>query len=445
MSSKCFIKRLLKSLVWLSFLLPLILPTLSRAELRPHGRLFSNFYVPVKGSGSEQNLIQQAQGLSLELEPSFTENQSATFNLLGLAYSATADPRMPRQELDFREGYYRYSKNSWDFRAGRQIISLGKTDVITPTDFLIGHDFRRFTPETESRRIGADGVMLSFTPQEGASPFNLTAVWNLDFAKSKLLLPPGSTTANSQLLEVEDPPVTFENSEVLLKASWIQSSYDFSLKYFRGWNHTPQLTKGQVTGNFNPLVQIQPQFTKIQSLGFDTSLNLEQWVVRFETAYTRTSNDQASTALYQPSHLDAVLGLERSILENWRLQAQAVARYFPRYLDPNSETGAGLVDTTINRALAKANALVQAYDRSWKAGATLRIAYGSQEANWNPEIFVLSYPATDELFIRPRLLYRLTQSLQLDVGMDRYLGPKETVIGRYKPFSSYFLEARWLF
>jgi hypothetical protein len=409
------------------------------------GRVFSNIYLPVPGTSQKAHLIQQVQGLSLQYDPHFGEGQGANVDVLGLYYTATADPSMARSEAELREAYYRFHRDGIELRAGRQIISWGKTDVISPTDFLIGQDFRRFTPLTETRRLGADGVQVSFVPNQGDSAWSFTGVWNFDFAHSTVLLPPGSTSTHSEIHDAGNPPVTWDNSEVALKASYAPPSWDLALLYFRGFNHTAQLTKGDVTGGVDPVVAVEPRYTRVQSFGLDASYSFSRWVWRLESAYTKTDNDGALTAMYQPSHLDAVMGLERPFLTNWRVQAQALARYFPHYRDPASETGLGVIDEAINQALAKANSLQQGYDRSWKAGGTLRLSYGNDETTWNPEVFLISYPATQEVFIRPRVLWRTTSSLQFDAGMDRYVGPRETVIGRYTAYSAYFLEGRLLF
>jgi hypothetical protein len=406
------------------------------------GRIFTNVYVPTSESwDSDTQALQQLNGIDLEYAPHLGENNSFLFNgeFLNFTYSPEFEGGDTR--VDFREGYYQFDYGGLQMRLGRQIIPWGKSDAVNPTNYLSGRDFRRFSADEEVKRTGADGVMTSYTFDHGNSPLNLTAVWNAHFVPSTILLPQGSIPDIAILESVNEVPVTAENSEGAAKLSYVTSDYDLSASYFDGWNRLPELESDGFSGGYLILV---PRFERVRMAGGDFSVTANQYVFHGEASYTWLSARE-SKAVTTNSHVDAVLGVERPFGSKFRVQLQALGRYFPDYVSPLAATGSTNNETQANQIVAAANARLQGSQRETRVGGSFRLSYGDQDSNWVPEIFALFYPSTEEVFFRPKILWRVTTNIQAEAGFDHYVGPADSAFGFYKGFSSVFAEARYLF
>ncbi|MGE3975114.1 MAG: DUF1302 family protein [Bdellovibrionales bacterium] len=406
------------------------------------GRLFSNIYGPTQEKWtSETRALQQENGLLIHANPKLSEANSFRVEGEFLNRRRTADRNNEHTTVEVREGYYQYYKTGLEFRAGRLITPWGVSDGFNPTDFLTGKRRARFSTDEENLRTGADGLLLSYGFEEGASPWNITMVYNFGFVPSTFLLPPDSIPSTTSVHDEETIRTQTKNSEMALKMSYLKADQDFSFILFDGWARLPLL---ESDGFQNGVLVLTPRYDRIKALGLNYSVTLDESVLRFEAAYIHRST-KLDKAITTNSYYDAVLGYERPFFEKLRLQLQVLGRYFPIYVTKQEVLGRSTTEQDANESIATANNYLQGSQEKTRIGSTLRLSYGDQDSTWTPEIFVLTYPSTNETLLRAKLMHRFNAHLQFDVGHDRYFGPRDTAFGLYERFSSVFAEGRLLF
>jgi hypothetical protein len=428
--------------------------TLSHASLSLtpfNGRIYSDVYVPTDNQYPNKPLLQGSASFWLETNPSFSEALTSKFIYEGDGFdgtysSSSGSSSVTHWESKLREGYINYSKPGYEVRVGEQIISWGKSDGINPTDYHTAKNFNFFNPDDEVRRIGALSFLGSFTPNEGTSPVTFTGVVTPVMATSKLLYPPSLIPTGDTLNDPHAPPVEFGNMEESLKMAYAGQGWDFSLSGFSGYSHLPelQLASYTIVGS-TPVVTLNQVFRNVWAVGADGSFSTEKWIFRGESAFFQTPNNDGSNPVMQPSHWDSVLGAERSLGGDFRVQGQLLMRYFPRYTPPNQATGLDPLTTQVNQLIAQSNALLLQYQNSSRPGATARVSYTSDKNGWDAEVFFLYNFNGGDSLLRPHVSYAWTDLLKSTVGMEIYGGPANSPLGALLPYSSVFAETKYTF
>lgn len=409
------------------------------------GKLFTGVYAPYKDAG--RTPYRQVSGsLWLNMDAKLSESAQAHAELAGDRFETSQRNPSSGFETSLREGFASYKKNGWDLRAGRQIIAWGKADAINPTDFLSAKDYTFLNPEEELRRTGATSVIASCTPSKGTSPFTFTAVWTPVAPQSKLLVPTSAVPTGVTLAATQSPSATPANSELAFKTAYAASSWDVSLSAFKGYNHMPEYFLASTGGTLlAPVFTIAPTFHMQTAVGGDFSRAFESTILRAETAYVWTENRDGTNPLIQPSHWDAVVGVEKPFFTDFRVQAQLMWRLFHAYKPADQATGSNAVEALVNQRIAAANALLLNYQDPFRALATLRIGYNDPSLTWDAEVFaVFNFQGRDSL-IRPKASYLWADALRTSIGMDRYAGPSDRPLGTLSAFNSIFAEAKYFF
>ncbi len=407
------------------------------------GRIFSDIYVPTTRA-SENTYPYIATAAWLQADPKFDErtfgNLILETNVVEAAESGSGGPTTRSVNVDLREAYLAYADAGWDLRIGRQIIPWGKSDIVNPTDFLSAKDFTRFNPDDEIKRIGATSVKTSWTPKDGSSPLTFSAVWTPIFPKSRLLIPVASIPTNVRIGPSNEAPTNLSASEVGLKATYFAPSWDVSLLGFRGWNHLPEFVFSSATATE---VTVASSYHQIRAFGLDFSKTAEDWVFRGEGAYVWTENNDGLNPQIQPTHIDAVLGVEKAFGDSFRIQVQGILRHHPNYLSPDETPGATPNEILINRGIAVTNALVLGYQHKTREGATVRVSYISEQSGWEFDALGLMYFNDQDYLIRPKVTRAWTDTFKTSVGVDHHGGPERTQLGALTGYNSLFLEAKF--
>jgi len=238
----------------------------------------------------------------------------------------------------------------------------------------------------------------------------------------------------------------FSNSEFALKAAYTGVGWDASVSTFTGWSHLPELQEiSHVLEGSTILVDLTQVYRRITAFGGDASFNKGKWIFRAESAYIITPNDDGSDPLSVPTHWDSVIGVERPLGDNFRVQGQLLIRYFPHYTAPDQATGPDPVSTTVNQEIAEANALLLQYQDPTRPGATFRVSYTTDNQLFNGEIFFLQNFNGGDYLVQPKMDYAWTDLFKTSLGADLYGGPITRPLGALTPLSAFFFEARYSF
>lgn len=406
------------------------------AELPLRGKIFSNVYVPV--SKPLQTPVRQALTSAwLQWDPSAGESAGARILLTADAFEASSVDSSIRSgsmfRLGVREGYGEYDQNGLQIRAGKQIVPWGKADAINPTDFLTAKDFSLLNPDEEVRRIGATLAWVSWTPLKGTSPLTFSWVWIPVFAQHRLLIPVNAIPGGVDLsaMTPNSPEKSLKNSETAFKVSYAGSGWDASLSAFRGWNHFPEFTVSRDQ-------QLQRTFQQIRALGGDASFSWSDWVLRAEAAYVWTEYDRVRRPEVQPTRVDGVIGVERSIANDFRFQFQGVMRYHPEFLAAEQVA-------LPSRELARGNQLLTGSQFRSRPGGTVRFSYLSPSSGFEAEFFALWHLTGGDYLFKPKVSYPWNDAFRTSLSADYYGGPSHLSLGALQAFNSVCVEAKYSF
>jgi hypothetical protein len=247
-------------------------------------------------------------------------------------------------------------------------------------------------------------------------------------------VPAGITVSSNPVT----PPETLGNTETAFKVAYNASGWDLSLLAFRGFNHMPEFASlgGASVGQV---------FHHIRAAGGDFSFTSGKWIFRGESAYVWTENDDGTNPLIQPSHWDSVLGVERPLGDDFRVQAQFVYRYIPHFTPASAATGPNPIAAQINQGIATANALLLAYQEQSRPGATFRFSYSNEDNGIEAELFALGNFVGGDYLLRPKAAYHWTDALLTTLGLEWYGGPLDRPLGSMQVYNSVFTEAKYSF
>ncbi len=426
----------------------------SKAEDAPGGpeiagRIFSDIYVPTT-KPFNNSLRQASTSFWLETHPSFEEAAVAHLVLFGNLIQTDTNVVSGRNtsELDIgiREAYVSYLNGALELKAGHHLISLGKADVIVPTDLFSAKDYSLFNPDSEVNRLASTSLWLGLSPFSGTLPLTFRLYWTPVFPRTKVIYPNNVFAGFSAVnINNENLPVwSLSNSETAFQVLYTGVGWDMSVLAFRGWNHFPELIESSRSGPvLSPIVSLIPSFNRIRALGGDFSLSTDDFVFRFETAFQWTDNNNGKNPIIKASHLDITTGVERPFFNDFRFQLQFVGRYFPKFTKPlDAYENLDAVNRTINRNIAKANSLLSNATVKARIGGTLRLSYDKDD--FEAELFTLAYKDGDYL-LRPKVGYELTQNLKLTIGADYYHGAHDEPLGVLDENNAVFFEGKYIF
>jgi len=341
-----------------------------------------------------------------------------------------------------REGYVGIGNERVDLRVGQQILPWGNADVVNPTDLLTARDYTFFSADPEANRLGVLSARASWTP---ASWIDFEVVATPIAPASTLLIPPALVPAGVVLHPLQPPTAKLVNAEEAARLAFTGDGWDFALVGFHGWNHLPEFVPLAIEANGTIDVGLAQH--RYLAGGGEASVSIASWVLRAESAYVSTENEDGRNPLVQPTHWDSVVGVERAFFdEHLRVQAQGLVRDHPRYAPPSAAVGPTLAATEIEVALAQANSILESYDSQLRVNASLRIAYATTDDTVAVEVFGLAnLNDTHDFFVRPLVGYRPTDAVKLEVGAEIYGGPTLSPLGALHDYGGAFVQATYAF
>ena len=401
------------------------------------GPINGDVFAYVRAPLERGDFQQVSASVWLRARPRITDAASAGIEL-ALDRIEAAVVGEPRFRASVREAYVSLRKHGWMLRMGQQITPWGSSDVVNPTDFLTARDFTFFVVETEKTRIGAPSLLVS----KAWSHVEATIVATPVFPATVLLVPPAALPPGLTVAEPAPFEPRLEDTEVATKLKFSGSKWDFALSGFSGFNHTPEF---ELVSADDMGAVVRQTHHRILAAGLDSSVSLGKLVVRLEAAFIRTENHDGIDPTIQPTHGFGVFGLERPLGARLRVQAQAIARAYPRWTAPDSVTGPDPATTGALQGVAAANALLLDYQDQYRPSATLRIAYQSAEEHFAFEVFgAVNYTGRDYL-VRPLAGWRPNDAVAVQLGAEIYGGSESRPLGALRLFRGAFVQTSFAF
>lgn len=360
-------------------------------------------------------------------------NATATADLLAPAVDGRVVARG-----DLREAYAGAHDEALELRVGRQIVNWSNADLVGPLDVLGARDLTFFSATPEAQRIGQPSVLVSFAPPADQTPLRLAAIVQPVFLGSKVLLP--ETPPNVHIDPETHPTPSFANTELGVKLGWAPGGWDAALVAFRGFDHTAEATLASFTGAGD--IEIARSFRSIFVAGAQASTTAGEWVLRFEGAYTFRGD--GSDPRTEPSHGDAVLGVEHPLGERIRVQAQALGRAHPSWSNPASTMAPTVDQSRIERRIANVNAALFDFRRPARAGGTLRAAFTTEDERFELSVSGIAWAVGFEYAVQPEIAWRVLDSFEVRAGAQVF-GGEEGPLGSLHRYSGAYAQTTYTF
>jgi hypothetical protein len=389
-------------------------------SLNPSGSLRSSAWNKDKSFSTNQSYLVSSAWLTLRPDEIFGAKLYLDFFAQGQNFS--------RDSLaygDLREGFIEKSFGNFDIKIGRQIIIWGRADKANPTDSFSAKNLTLLSSDDEDQRLGHFATQVIYNLDN----YRLIAVWQPEWRNSVFPVKEvaGLTFQN---FSPEKP-----NQQYGFKVDSSGSDVDWSLSYFEGLNRTPDfkiLELGAVT-------KLGLEYNQIKVYGADFATVLGQLGLRGEIALTKTIDQLGDDPLRQNSNMYAVVGADRTLVENFNINAQLLYKAVEQFVDAESIANTSLKPLAV-RAASITN---QKYKEQF--GLSFRPSYKMFNETLEFEVAYISWFKNTDSVLRPKVTYAFSDHFRASLGGDFYNGPEDTLFGQLKDVSSGYFELRYLF
>ncbi|MDD5772499.1 MAG: hypothetical protein PHX78_03435 [bacterium] len=228
-----------------------------------------------------------------------------------------------RNRYILNEGYFDLYLNDLDIRLGRQIISWGRADTFKPTDQFKIYDYTDFTKQDE------EGI-LALKADFFSPGFELEGVFVPEFTKNYIVyseknrwLPltlPSNIPSNFKIRDEEDasgePEPDLSSLQYGFRLNHEGRGFDYAVSYSVTYDHTPVYLDGYLksidtTAN-EAVYAVKPEYSRIQTIGFDWATFLSEYGLRGEMAYTLTKDRKGEKKDIDDPYFEMVSGIDHT-------------------------------------------------------------------------------------------------------------------------------------
>ena len=334
-------------------------------------------------------------------------------------------------EIGMREAYLDLYFPSMDIRVGKQAIVWGEAEGAFITDIVSPQNLRSFIlADFTEVRMGVPAVKADYF----AGPLTFEAVWLPRFVPTAQ--PDADSiwfTEKMKLMSNPDlPSDDLENSEFFGKISYFGSALNGELMAGYAWDDNPVLEGdiNLVTG----VPSIEALYERYTVVGGSFSTTIGSVVLRSEAAayldraFTKIENPGPPTrtlATSEHHQLHGLAGLDWSLL-GIDMSSQYILQYIHDY------------DTAL---------LSDEYDHTLTF--RLRDSNMAETLTWELFTYVGFDPedienSTDAL-LRPSLTYSLEDGVEIQSGVEMFLGDESGKFGQYEDNTMAYVSLRWYF
>ena len=335
-------------------------------------------------------------------------------------------------DVNFREGYINLYLSDFDFRIGQQIIVWGRADGFNPTNNLTPHDLTVFSPDEDDKRLSN----FAFLGTYNFHPLKINAVW-VPIYKSSILPFKNAILPKHVSWGVEDfPDNQFSKSNYALKLTIEKAAFDGSVSWFNGYHKLPGLSY-QSDDSYNSQVFLIAHRTNI--LGFDFSTAVGSYGLRGEFAFSKPREDSDSFHAIPRSQFEYTIGLDKE-WGDFSLIAQYIGKHVFDF------EGNEKFNSSFESQLMRWNDMIYGQQNEYSHAVSIRTSISLMHQTLSYDILSLYYFTTTELFLKPKISYKLSDNLTVTAGAQYYYGIENTlfeILG--KSLNTGFMECKITF
>jgi len=329
-------------------------------------------------------------------------------------------------EVELREAYIDLTREKWDLRIGRQIVTWGVGDLIFIND-VFPKDYEAFFSgrPLEYLKIGVDAVKAGFYPE--IASFELVVIPFFEpnnFPDSNrfwMFDPMPSVTNRVQ----NEPASKIENTEIALRAYRNIAGFDASIYLYKGFNREPSMDPDSLTSP----TRIELIYPELSVYGASLQRGALGGVVSLEAGYYDSLDDRGGDdPLIPNSQTRFLLSYQRQVIEDLSVTVQ----YYTEYMHDYSEYERTIGD------FPKASRFRQL--------TSLRMTYLLMHQDMRLQWFSFWSPTDRDYLLNPEARYNFSDHVWAALGANIFGGEKDTTqFGSLDENDNMYVQVRYEF
>ena len=307
-------------------------------------------------------------------------------------------------EVDLREAYVDYTKESFDFRLGRQIITWGVGDLLFIND-AFPKDYVSFFSgrPLEYLKLGVDGLRTRYS----SALINAELIVIPFFEPNSLPEPDRFLVYNPfpaiALREEQEPDTTLENTQLALRLYHRIRDFDVSAYAYRGFWLTPNMRLDDPTAPGRAIAL----YPRLSIYGMSAQGGVLGGVLGFEVGYYVSRDDEKGTDPYTTnSQIRFLIGYQRQL---WRDFTWGV-QYYGEYMTQHDE---------YVYSLPEGSAKLHEY----RDITTLRLTHLLLHQTLKLSLFAFYSLSDEDYMVIPEAKYGFTDAFSGTLGTNIFGGP----------------------
>jgi len=352
------------------------------------------------------------------------------------------------QQLQLKELYAGYRGDRLDVLLGNQIVSWGRTDGFNPTNNITPNDyfFLSANPDDQKESNFMLRFKYRFIPSIELELIGIPFYQPSNYRYDLFALGENVSFAGTAL-----PARDLKNGSLAARMNFELPVIGWSVSYFRGYDpyHGFDVKSVDWSTGTPQITNIATPFVK-STLGADLAIPFKNWIVRGEVAYNSTENP--NDKMYIPlTDLTYVVALEN----NWNgftIIGQYIGKYSPDFIaltipiltdSINPLAQMQYANEQINYQNRLFNRRIFYQQEKTNHAAALSVSKSFGYDAWNAELAAYYNFTSEEWLIRPKLTWKITDSLSASLGGSYMKGPASTLFDYSAPImNGGFLELK---
>lgn len=317
-------------------------------------------------------------------------------------------------DVELREGYLNSSGESWDVRAGRQVITWGIGDLIFINDiFPKDHEAFYSGRPMEYLKKGVDGIKLGAYPGDAS----IDAVYVPFFTPDTF--PRSDRFHSSANIKGEKPASTPKNAETALRAYGNAKGIDIAAYYYNGYYRMPAFD--MMTGGY--------YYPELVAYGMSAEGRLVGGIAGMEAGYYDSKSDRRGEYPFvENSSTKLLIAYKRQILADFSIGLQYYTTYMRDYDDYEKYLPLDMPHA----------------DRRYQL-ASLRLTSLHMNQSLRLSMFAFYGISEGDYLLNPEVQYKFNDSVWASVGGNVFGGKKSGRFGMLDKNDNVYLQARYEF
>ncbi|MEX0981827.1 MAG: DUF1302 family protein [Bacteroidales bacterium] len=195
--------------------------------------------------------------------------------------------------FELREGYADLYTGPFDIRAGKQVLSWGKSSFINPSDQFSPQDLTFRSPDMDDLRMGTWALRTNLLINSSST---LQAIWIPVYQPSVLMIEPFSFPEYIDINAYEDRSAYLSESSFGFRYDLRSSLLDVQFSYFNGYRNTPAIAIDSLHFNFSTFepekLFLDQVPYRIHSAGLNITVPVGSYLFRTETAWMKAFSNE---------------------------------------------------------------------------------------------------------------------------------------------------------